>query len=126
AVPQLRYTLTYHLPARTRFALDTFPEQSHAPQTDHGDFTNVMPDRLMKLAVGCINRGENCDAQGPVGPVGPGASASAPATGAPGAGPSASTSAGPSASAPAGPSASVSARPSASRGRPATSKPART
>jgi hypothetical protein len=61
AVPQLRMTLTYDVPDQAQaFALDSFPEQLHAPVTDHADFENVMPDRLMRLAVDCINRGRNC------------------------------------------------------------------
>ncbi|GAA2578159.1 DUF1996 domain-containing protein [Actinomadura fulvescens] len=61
AVPQLRMTLTYNLPNRpVAFAVDSFPEQGHAPVTDHADFENVMPDRLMRQAVTCINSGRNC------------------------------------------------------------------
>jgi len=61
AVPQLRITLTYRLPGRAQaFALDSFPEQLHAPITDHADFANVMPDNLMRFAVTCINSGRNC------------------------------------------------------------------
>lgn len=61
AVPQLRITLTYRLPGRAQaFALDSFPEQLHAPITDHADFANVMPARLMRFAVNCINRGRRC------------------------------------------------------------------
>jgi hypothetical protein len=66
AIPQLRITLTYNIPARALFAVDTFPEQKHSPVTDHADFTNVMPDNLMKMAVDCINGGRDCDANGPV------------------------------------------------------------
>jgi hypothetical protein len=60
AVPQLRATITYNVPAGRSFALDTFPEQKHSPITDHADFENLMPDRLMGFAVSCINRGRNC------------------------------------------------------------------
>ena len=60
AVPQLRATITYNVPAGRSFALDTFPEQNHSPITDHADFENVMPDRLMSFAVSCINGGRNC------------------------------------------------------------------
>jgi hypothetical protein len=60
AVPQLRMTLSYSLPNRPVFALDTFPEQLHNPITDHADFANVMPTRLMNRAVTCINRGSRC------------------------------------------------------------------
>ncbi|MFB4299414.1 DUF1996 domain-containing protein [Actinomadura sp. NTSP31] len=56
AVPQLRMTLAYNVPAKAlAFALDTFPEQGHDPVTDHGDFINVMTDQLMRKAVTAIN-----------------------------------------------------------------------
>ncbi|MFI6516621.1 DUF1996 domain-containing protein [Spirillospora sp. NPDC050679] len=61
AVPKLQMTLTYNLPNRPlAFAVDSFPEQGHAPVTDHADFENVMPDGLMRRAVGCINGGRAC------------------------------------------------------------------
>lgn len=60
AVPQLRMTLAYSVPRGPSFALDAFPEQLHNPVTDHGDFVNVMPDRLMAQVVDCINRGRRC------------------------------------------------------------------
>ncbi|UBU14763.1 DUF1996 domain-containing protein [Nonomuraea gerenzanensis] len=60
AIPQLRMTLTYSVPQGPSFALDAFPEQKHNPVTDHADFANVMPDRLMQFVVSCINRGRRC------------------------------------------------------------------
>jgi hypothetical protein len=60
AVPALRMTLTYNIPARTLFAVDAFPEVQHSPITDHGDFTNVMSDAQMTKVVNCINTGKNC------------------------------------------------------------------
>ncbi|SEG11031.1 protein of unknown function [Thermomonospora echinospora] len=67
AVPQLRMTLTYSFTLRRSqirnglvYALDSFPEQSHSPLTDHADFVNVMPNSLMRRAVDCINRGRRC------------------------------------------------------------------
>ncbi len=60
AVPQLRMTITYNVPRGRSFAVDTFPEQKHNPITDHADFENVMPDRLMSFAVSCINGGRTC------------------------------------------------------------------
>ncbi|MFG1942084.1 DUF1996 domain-containing protein [Nonomuraea sp. NPDC048826] len=59
-VPQLRMTLAYSVPRGPSFALDAFPEQLHNPITDHGDFVNVMPERLMNTVVNCINRGRRC------------------------------------------------------------------
>jgi uncharacterized protein DUF1996 len=61
AVPQLRITLRYSVRSQAlAFALDSFPEQLHGPNTDHADFHNVMPESLMRTAVSCINRGRNC------------------------------------------------------------------
>ncbi|MEU4469699.1 DUF1996 domain-containing protein [Streptomyces sp. NPDC024017] len=61
AVPQLVQRLTYSgLAGSTSFAVDSFPESLHKPITDHGDFINAMPDRLMKKAVSCINSGRRC------------------------------------------------------------------
>ncbi|GII05128.1 hypothetical protein Pta02_71360 [Planobispora takensis] len=59
-IPQLRMTLAYSVPRTASFAVDAFPEQLHNPVTDHADFANVMPDRLMRFAVDCINRGRRC------------------------------------------------------------------
>lgn len=60
AIPRLRMTLGYSVPQGPSFAVDAFPEQKHNPVTDHGDFVNVMPDRLMQTVVSCINRGRRC------------------------------------------------------------------
>ncbi|MDQ0717218.1 hypothetical protein QFZ55_006670 [Streptomyces luteogriseus] len=61
AVPQLVQRLTYSgLAGSTAFAVDSFPESLHKPVTDHGDFINAMPERLMKQAVSCINSGRRC------------------------------------------------------------------
>ncbi|TDB93688.1 DUF1996 domain-containing protein [Actinomadura sp. 7K534] len=56
AVPQLRMTLTYDVPAQPlAFALDSFPESGHDPVTDHGDFINVMGEQLMQQVVNTVN-----------------------------------------------------------------------
>ncbi|OKK22349.1 hypothetical protein AMK16_04145 [Streptomyces sp. CB00455] len=60
AIPQLVQKLTYGVAPGARFAVDSFPEQLHKPVTDHDDFINVMPDKLMATAVGCINGGRTC------------------------------------------------------------------
>ncbi|MBB2742752.1 UNVERIFIED_ORG: hypothetical protein FHR35_002574 [Microbispora rosea subsp. rosea] len=60
AIPQLRMTLAYSVPSGPSFAVDSFPEQQHNPVTDHADFENVMPDRLMSTVVSCVNRGLRC------------------------------------------------------------------
>ncbi|MEV5411917.1 DUF1996 domain-containing protein [Thermopolyspora sp. NPDC052614] len=60
AIPQLRMTLRYAAPAGPNFAVDAFPDQKHAPITDHADFHNVMPENLMNFVVDCINSGRRC------------------------------------------------------------------
>jgi hypothetical protein len=60
AVPQLRMTLTYDVPDGELFAVDAFPDQKHNPKTDHADFHNIMPKRLMDQVVNCINSGRRC------------------------------------------------------------------
>ncbi|WP_431046404.1 DUF1996 domain-containing protein [Streptomyces sp. P1-3] len=60
AIPQLVQRIVYDVPQGTLFAVDSFPEQLHKPVTDHGDFINVMPDRLMAEAVDCVNDGREC------------------------------------------------------------------
>ncbi|MEK8169602.1 DUF1996 domain-containing protein [Streptomyces sp. M19] len=60
AIPQVRQRIAYAVPKGSLFAVDSFPEQLHKPVTDHGDFIDVMPDRLMRKAVGCINSGRTC------------------------------------------------------------------
>jgi hypothetical protein len=59
-VPQLRQTLVYDVPEGPNFAVDGFPEEQHAPITDHSDFINVMPEEVMREAVNCINEGRDC------------------------------------------------------------------
>jgi Flp pilus assembly protein TadG len=57
AIPQLRITLSYRVPAGNSYAVDSFPEQLRKASTDHDDFENVMPDRLMRPVAAMINRG---------------------------------------------------------------------
>jgi hypothetical protein len=60
AIPALEERITYNIPPGVPYALDSFPEQLHNPITDHGDFINVMSDKLMRRAVNCINTGQRC------------------------------------------------------------------
>jgi hypothetical protein len=61
AVPQLRMTLQYNLPARAlAFAVDGFATERHDPASDHAGAINVMTDELMARAVRCINSGRRC------------------------------------------------------------------
>ncbi|MET9734609.1 DUF1996 domain-containing protein [Streptomyces sp. NPDC006458] len=71
AIPQLVQRIVYDVDApslndggRTTplFAVDSFPEQLHKPQTDHGDFINVFAEDLMGEMVDCINGGRQCGA----------------------------------------------------------------
>ena len=57
AIPQLRITLSYRVPAGDSYAVDSFPEQLRKASTDHDDFENVMPARLMTIVAAMINRG---------------------------------------------------------------------
>ncbi|MFE3459906.1 DUF1996 domain-containing protein [Nocardiopsis aegyptia] len=60
AVPRLRQTLVYDVPDGESFAVDGFPEEGHAPITDHSDHINVMPRELMDEVVDCVNSGRDC------------------------------------------------------------------
>ena len=60
AVPQLRITVGYRVPAGDSYAIDTFPDQLSKPVADHFDFEDVMPPDLMRQVVECINGGRTC------------------------------------------------------------------
>lgn len=60
AVPRLRITVEYQRPDGDRFAIDSFPPQRNAPQTDHAFFLNLMPEPLMARLVLCLNTGAGC------------------------------------------------------------------
>ena len=66
AVPQLQISLTYNIPHNIQVAkqykVDSFPQEHHNPLSDHGDFANVMSQRIMNGLVNCINRNRNCRA----------------------------------------------------------------
>ncbi len=61
AVPRLRITMTYVVPAGTRYQIDAFAEQRNDPATDHGFLVNLMPAPLMNRVVSCLNDGVACD-----------------------------------------------------------------
>lgn len=61
AVPRLRIRVEYPRPDGDRFAIDSFPPQRNAPQTDHAFFVNLMPERLMVQVVRCLNTGAGCE-----------------------------------------------------------------
>jgi hypothetical protein len=56
-IPRLRITLSYRVPTGDAYAVDTFPDQQRKPITDHFDFENVMPERLMTQLTACLNTG---------------------------------------------------------------------
>jgi len=60
AIPQLRYTLTWDVPAGKNFAIDAFPTETHQAITEHGDFQAVMSNSLLRGIANCINSGQNC------------------------------------------------------------------
>jgi len=41
-------------------AVDSFAEEDHNPFSDHDDFANVMPDRIMDRLGACVNEGRKC------------------------------------------------------------------
>ncbi|MFI0978585.1 DUF1996 domain-containing protein [Streptomyces sp. NPDC021093] len=59
-IPQLVQRVVYAVPPGPGFAVDSFPEQLHKPETDHGDFINVFEEKLMRRVVDCINDGRRC------------------------------------------------------------------
>jgi hypothetical protein len=59
-IPRLRITLSYQVPAGHSYAVDTFPDQQRKPITDHFDFENLMPERLMTQITACLNTGRTC------------------------------------------------------------------
>ncbi|RSN22834.1 hypothetical protein DMC63_07270 [Streptomyces sp. WAC 05977] len=64
AVPELTISLTYEIPRQIQvngqYKVDSFPEEDHNPFSDHDDFANVMPDRIMDRLVDCVNEGRQC------------------------------------------------------------------
>ena len=64
AIPQLRVTLVYNIPAQAQqdklYTVDSFAEENNNPLSDHDDFINVMSQGLMNQVVDCINSGQNC------------------------------------------------------------------
>jgi hypothetical protein len=60
AVPRLRVTVAYQLPAGTSYDIDSFPDQNRSPVSDHSLFVNVMPEALMTQVVTCLNAGREC------------------------------------------------------------------
>ncbi|MEU8817390.1 DUF1996 domain-containing protein [Actinoplanes sp. NPDC048796] len=61
AVPHLKISMTYAVPAGRRYRIDAFDGQRRSPLTDHGFMVNLMPDDLMKRVVTCLNAGQACD-----------------------------------------------------------------
>jgi hypothetical protein len=64
AVPQLRISIAYDLPAdvqqKGQYQLDSFPEENHNPFSDHNDFANVNSDQTMARITTCVNNGTQC------------------------------------------------------------------
>ncbi|MFC5136621.1 DUF1996 domain-containing protein [Actinomycetospora rhizophila] len=59
-LPALRITLTYDQPAGRAFAIDTFPDNQHAPITDHSDFMHFSSVARAQQGADCINNNERC------------------------------------------------------------------
>jgi hypothetical protein len=64
AVPELQITLTYNIPrdiqVNGQYKVDSFPQESHNPFSDHDDFANVMSQCIMNRLVNCVNSGRTC------------------------------------------------------------------
>ncbi|MFG1925852.1 DUF1996 domain-containing protein [Cryptosporangium sp. NPDC048952] len=59
-VPKLVITMIYNVKPGPTFRLDSFPESTHEPISDHNDFENVMPQNVMNQLVQCLNTGRRC------------------------------------------------------------------
>jgi hypothetical protein len=59
-IPALRITLTYDQPQGRAFSIDSFPNEQHAPNTDHSDFENFSSPESATAGAACINAGRTC------------------------------------------------------------------
>ena len=59
-IPALRITLTYDQPAGRAFAIDSFPNEQHGPDTDHSDFENFSSPESATAGAECINEDRAC------------------------------------------------------------------
>ncbi|MFG1922498.1 DUF1996 domain-containing protein [Cryptosporangium sp. NPDC048952] len=59
-VPKLTMTLVYDVPTGPSFAIDTFPDQGHAPVTDHADFVNLRTEASTRHLLTCLNTNRAC------------------------------------------------------------------
>jgi hypothetical protein len=59
-IPALRITLTYDQPEGRAFQIDSFPNEQHAPETDHSDFENLASEDANEAGAACINEDRTC------------------------------------------------------------------
>ncbi len=59
-IPALRITLTYDQPEGRAFQIDSFPNEQHAPETDHSDFENLASEDANEAGAACINENRTC------------------------------------------------------------------
>jgi hypothetical protein len=59
-IPALRISLTYNQPQGRAFSIDSFPNEQHAPNTDHSDFENFSSPASAEAGADCINRNRTC------------------------------------------------------------------
>ncbi|WP_243741658.1 DUF1996 domain-containing protein [Actinomycetospora succinea] len=59
-IPALRITLTYDQPAGRTFQIDSFPNETHDPKTDHSDFENLASQDSNDAGAACINENRTC------------------------------------------------------------------
>ena len=60
AIPRLRITVAYDLPAGPPYLIDSFEDQRHSPITDHALLVYLLPDELTAQVVECLNAGRTC------------------------------------------------------------------
>ena len=60
SIPALRITLTYDQPEGRAFQIDSFPNEQHAPETDHSDYENLASQDSNEAGAACINEDRDC------------------------------------------------------------------
>ncbi|MFI9814668.1 DUF1996 domain-containing protein [Saccharothrix variisporea] len=59
-IPHLQLRVTYTVPAGRPYAIDSFPNQSRDPRTDHAMHINLTPTPLMTKITTCLNTNHHC------------------------------------------------------------------
>ncbi|MEJ2858214.1 MULTISPECIES: DUF1996 domain-containing protein [unclassified Saccharothrix] len=59
-IPRLQIRTTYAVPKNRPYAIDSFPNQSRDPRTDHAMHINLTPPPLMTKITTCLNTNHHC------------------------------------------------------------------